>query len=131
MYVAGIVQLNCAFVFAYAKSRVSHNAAHFRVFKFLELTYHERTNGHVRLISGPTINTKTSFAKFDIVVKRSRSTQGHHLLIFVEFEYIRLHANKNIKMSSFKSSENIHKKEGGPDRSVSDNLNRVQVAKTV
>ena len=30
-------------------------------------------------------------------------------------------ANKNIKMKSFKSSENIQKKEGGPDRSVSDN----------
>ena len=29
--------------------------------------------------------------------------------------------NKNIKTSSFKSSENIQKKEGGPDRSVSDN----------
>ena len=29
--------------------------------------------------------------------------------------------NKNIKMSSFKSSENIQKKEGGSDRSVSDN----------
>ena len=29
--------------------------------------------------------------------------------------------NKTIKMSSFKSSENIQKKEGGPDRSVSDN----------
>ena len=28
---------------------------------------------------------------------------------------------KNIKMSSLKSSENIQKKEGGPDRSVSDN----------
>ena len=28
---------------------------------------------------------------------------------------------KNIKMSSFKSSENIQKKQGGPDRSVSDN----------
>ena len=28
---------------------------------------------------------------------------------------------KYIKMSSFKSSENIQKKEGGPDRSVSDN----------
>ena len=27
---------------------------------------------------------------------------------------------KNIKMSSFKSSENIQKKEGGPDRSISD-----------
>ena len=26
--------------------------------------------------------------------------------------------NKNIKMSSFKSSENIQKKEGGPDRSA-------------
>ena len=29
--------------------------------------------------------------------------------------------NKNIKMSSFTSSENIQKKEEGPDRSVSDN----------
>ena len=29
--------------------------------------------------------------------------------------------NKNIKMSSFKSSENIQKKEGGSDTSVSDN----------
>ena len=29
--------------------------------------------------------------------------------------------NKNIKMSSFKSSENIQKREGGSDRSVSDN----------
>ena len=29
--------------------------------------------------------------------------------------------NKNIKMSTFKSSENIQKKEGGPNRSVSDN----------
>ena len=29
--------------------------------------------------------------------------------------------NKNIKISSFKSSENIQKKEGWPDRSVSDN----------
>ena len=29
--------------------------------------------------------------------------------------------NKNIKMSSFKSSENIQKKEGGSNRSVSDN----------
>ena len=28
--------------------------------------------------------------------------------------------NKNIKMSSFKGSENIKKKEGGPDKSVSD-----------
>ena len=28
--------------------------------------------------------------------------------------------NKNIKMSSFKSSENIQKEEDGPNRSVSD-----------
>ena len=32
-----------------------------------------------------------------------------------------VHINKNIKMSSFKSSKNIQKKEGGPGRSVSDN----------
>ena len=30
-------------------------------------------------------------------------------------------SNKNIKMSFFKSNENIQKKESGPDRSVSDN----------
>ena len=30
--------------------------------------------------------------------------------------------NINIKMSSFKSSETIQKKEDGPDRSVSNNL---------
>ena len=29
--------------------------------------------------------------------------------------------DQNIEMSSFKSSENIQKKEGGPDISVSDN----------
>ena len=29
--------------------------------------------------------------------------------------------NKNVKMSSFKSSGNIQKKEDGPDRSLSDN----------
>ena len=34
---------------------------------------------------------------------------------------LRLRGAKNIKMSSFKSSENIQKKAGGPDRSVSDN----------
>ena len=33
---------------------------------------------------------------------------------------VNFHTNKNIKMSSFKSRENIQKKEGGPDRSVSD-----------
>ena len=32
-----------------------------------------------------------------------------------------MQTNKNIKMSSFNCSENIQKKEGGPDRSVSDN----------
>ena len=31
------------------------------------------------------------------------------------------YSNKNIKMSLFKSSENIQKKEDGSDRSVSDN----------
>ena len=29
--------------------------------------------------------------------------------------------NRNIKMSSFKSSEIVQRKEGGPDRSVTDN----------
>ena len=34
--------------------------------------------------------------------------------------YIKI-LNKKIKINSFKSSENIQKKEDGPDRSVSDN----------
>ena len=34
---------------------------------------------------------------------------------------VSFHMNKNIKMSSFKSSENIQKKEGRQDKSVSDN----------
>ena len=34
---------------------------------------------------------------------------------------VKIILNKNIKMSSFKSSVNIQRKEGGPDRSVSDN----------
>ena len=35
--------------------------------------------------------------------------------------------NKNIRMSSFKSSEDIQKKEDGPDRSVSDNQELHQI----
>ena len=41
--------------------------------------------------------------------------------IQVTGRFMKVVINKNIKMSSFKSSENIQKKEGGPDRSVSDN----------
>ena len=37
--------------------------------------------------------------------------------------------NKNIKMSSFNSSENIQKKEGGPDRSVSRHANNMDFVK--
>ena len=37
------------------------------------------------------------------------------------FTIKRFTTNKNIKMSSFKSSKNIKKKEVGPDKSVSDN----------
>ena len=38
----------------------------------------QRTNGLVNahLISGPTISTKTSFAKFDIVVKCAKVNSG-------------------------------------------------------
>ena len=38
-----------------------------------------------------------------------------------EILHIRMVTNKNIKLSSLKISENTQKKEGGPDRSVSDN----------
>ena len=37
--------------------------------------------------------------------------------------------NKNIKMCSFKNSENIQKKEGGPDRSVSDKQSSIVTLK--
>ena len=40
--------------------------------------------------------------------------------IFSDSTIVKKWTYKNIKMSSFKSSENIQKKEGGPDRSVSD-----------
>ena len=42
-------------------------------------------------------------------------------LCYIHVPHACLSPNKNIKMSSFKSSENIQKKEDGPDRSVSDN----------
>ena len=42
------------------------------------------------------------------------------MIIIKKIKY-RDHACKNIKMSFFKSIGNIQKKEGGPDRSVSDN----------
>ena len=44
---------------------------------------------------------------------RTSKKSFHHICNFA--------LNKNIKMSSFKSSANIQKKEGRPDRSVSDN----------
>ena len=45
-----------------------------------------------------------------------------HLIGTTVVQVLKVHyQHKNIKMSSFKSSENIQKKEGGPDRSVSDN----------
>ena len=34
--------------------------------------------------------------------------------------------NKNIRIISFKSGENIQKKKGGPDRSVSDNQSKIE-----
>ena len=50
---------------------------------------------------------------------RNRPPRSSCLLTIVQSS---LHySNKNIKMSSFKSGENIQKKEGGPDRSVLDN----------
>ena len=42
-------------------------------------------------------------------------------IYFHSSENITFWINKNIKMSSFKSNENIQMEEGGPDRSVSDN----------
>ena len=42
------------------------------------------------------------------------------LFLFI-VSFISSNTNKNIKMRSFKSSENIPKKKVGPDRPVSDN----------
>ena len=49
------------------------------------------------------------------------NARGHFLGLSHGTTLAAVTTNKNIKMSSFKSSENIQKKEGGPDRSVSDN----------
>ena len=40
---------------------------------------------------------------------------------FINVIGCRVSANKNIEINSFKSSEKIQKREGGPDRFVSDN----------
>ena len=48
-----------------------------------------------------------------------RTHGSHHLFNLIVQNALKwLSSNKNIKMSSFKSSENIQKKEGGPDRST-------------
>ena len=57
-------------------------------------------NAH--LISGATVSTKTSFAKFDIVLKLVCLKMGHGQLRviiymnFVELEYILLHAKFHV-----------------------------------
>ena len=56
----------------------------------------DRTNGtaNAHLIFGPTnLSTKTSFAKFDIIVKKIKVNPGSSFKkIFVGLEYILLHA---------------------------------------
>ena len=47
--------------------------------------------------------------------------RGHFLGLPYDTTPAPVTINKNVKTSSFKSSENIQKKEGGPDSSVSDN----------
>ena len=50
---------------------------------FLLLLLNQRTNGPVNahLISGPTIHTKTSFAKFDIVLKWVKVNSGSSFIL--------------------------------------------------
>ena len=54
-------------------------------------------------------------------VKMSNSWRNAQFFNTVPYFWLFVGSNINIKMSSFKSSENIQKKEGGLDRSVSDN----------
>ena len=54
------------------------------------------------------------FLKWSHLLQSERQAQ-HLTVLFVLGQF------KIIKLSSFKSSENIQKNEGGPDRSVSDN----------
>ena len=61
----------------------------------------------------------TSCTHHDPVPLTYISRSNDFVKIYIESR--NLTSNKNIKMSSFKSSENIQKKVGGPDRSVSDN----------
>ena len=53
-------------------------------------------------------------------VKGLKARQKIHKLL-LDYLFYLIILNTNIKMSSFKSSKNIQKKEGGADRSVSDN----------
>ena len=56
---------------------------------------YQRTNGPVNayLISGATVSTKPSFAKFDIVLKMGQGQLRVIIYInFIELEYILLHA---------------------------------------
>ena len=56
--------------------------------------YNQRTNGPVNahLISGPTVSTKTSFAKFDCLKMGQGQLRVIIYINFVELEYILLHA---------------------------------------
>ena len=56
--------------------------------------YHHRSNGPVNtpLTSGPTLITKTSFAKFEIIAKSVKVISGSLYKNCVELEFIMSHA---------------------------------------
>ena len=62
--------------------------------QFTRELQNQRTNGPVNahLISGPTVSTKASFAKFDIVLKWVMVNSWSSFIHFVELQYILLHA---------------------------------------
>ena len=54
------------------------------------------------------------------MIKRKSLLSNQNTTVCTRFYFINIY--RNIKISCLKSSENIQKKEVGPDRSVSDNL---------
>ena len=44
--------------------------------------------------------------------------------VIIKYNYCQFHINQNKKFISFKSKENIHKNEDGPDCTVSNNKSR-------
>ena len=68
-----------------------------------------------------TIHIPTCLPQVTVQISIDKQLKVSPLLITQNLKKNTFVHKKNIKICSFKSSKNIQKKEGGPDRSVSDN----------